>query len=63
MMERKVHWEMSAPQDPLALLENPLAMMQPPCQCWWVKEDLKDLILCRMMRVVEYSPLSSVKRS
>ena len=63
MMGRKVHWEMLDPQDPLALLENPLAMMQPPCQCWWVKEDQKDLILYRMMRVVEYSPLSSVKRS
>jgi len=55
--------EMLDPQDPLVLLENPLAMMQPPCQCWWVKEDQKDLILYRMMRVAEYSPLSSVKRS
>lgn len=63
MMGRKVHLEMLDPQDPLALPENPLAMMQPPCQCWWVKEDQKDLILCRMMRVAEYSPLSSVKRS
>ena len=51
------------PQAPLVLLENPLAMMQPPCQCWWVKEDQKDLILCRMMRVEEYSLLNSVKRS
>ena len=63
MMERKVRLEMLDPQDPQVLLENPLAMMQPPCQCWWVKEDQKDLILYRMMRVVEYSPLSSVKRS
>ena len=63
MMGRKVHLEMLDLQDPLALPENPLAMMQPPCQCWWVKEDQKDLILCRMMRVAEYSPLSSVKRS
>ena len=63
MMGRKVHWEMLDLQDPLALPENPLAMMLPPCQCWWVKEDQKDLILYRMMRVVEYSLLSSVKRS
>ena len=63
MMERKVHLEMLDPQDPLVLLENPLAMMLPPCQCWWVKEDQKDLILYRMMRVAEYSLLSSVKRS
>jgi len=63
MMGRKVHLETLDPQDLLALLENPSAMMQPPCQCWWVKEDQKDLILYRMMRVVEYSLLSSVKRS
>ena len=63
MMGRKVRLEMLDPQDLLVLPENPLAMMQPPCQCWWVKEDQKDLILCRMMRVAEYSPLSSVKRS